>query len=112
MASGATFFQVFSATYEKVHDPVFAKIDLAVDVNGRKGEIKVPGFIEARGEPIRNPVTGDEHRVRINLPQGFEYTVAEIGRGWTTTSGPIKIKLEDSHAPFADLHMTGSGVVR
>jgi len=109
---GATFFQVFSMTYEKVHDPVFTKIDLVVDVDGRKGEIKVPGFIDARGEPIRNPVSGDPHRVRINLPQGFEYTVAEVGRGWATTSGPIKIKLDDSHAHFANLHMTQSGVVR
>src|SRR5918995_6445056 len=31
---GATFFQVFSTTYEKVHDPVFTKIDLDVDVDG------------------------------------------------------------------------------
>ena len=30
---GATFFQVFSTTYEKVHDPVFTKIDLDVDVD-------------------------------------------------------------------------------
>ena len=32
-------------------------------------------------EKIRNPVTGDTHRARINLPHGFEYEVAEIGRG-------------------------------
>jgi hypothetical protein len=109
---GATFFQVFAATYEKVYDPVFTRIDLAVDVDGRKGEIKVPGFIEAHGVPIRNPATGEEHRVRINLPQGFEYTTAEIGSGSATTSGPVKIKLENSHAHFANLHMTQSGLVR
>lgn len=108
---GATVFQVFSTTYEKVYDPVFAKIDFAVDVASRRAQIKVPGLIEARGEPILNSVTGKEHRARINLPDGFEYTVAEIGRGWAKTSGPVSINLQDSHAQFANLHLTQSGVV-
>ena len=109
---GATIFQVFSTTYERVHDPIFAKIDFDVDVEGRRATLKVPAVIEARGEPIRNPVTGDEHHVRINLPRGFEYTVAEVGRGWTNTSGAIALSLADSHAHFAQMHMTQSGVVR
>jgi hypothetical protein len=109
---GATFFQVFSTTYEKVFDPVFAKIDFTVDIESRKAQIKIPGLIDGRGEPIVNAVTGQEHRARINLPNGFEYTTAEVGRGWTKTSGPIELNLQDSHAQFAELHMTQSGVVR
>ena len=109
---GATVFHVFSTTYDKVHDPIFAKIDFDVDVDGRRATLKVPGIIEAHGEPIRNPVTGDEHRARINLPHGFEYTVAEAGRGWAKTSGAIAFSLADSHAPFVHVHMTQSGVVR
>jgi hypothetical protein len=30
-------------------------------------------------EPIKNPVTGEEHRARIALPNGFEYKEAEMG---------------------------------
>jgi hypothetical protein len=30
-------------------------------------------------EPIKNPVTGEEHRARISLPNGFEYKEAEMG---------------------------------
>ena len=108
---GATFFQVFSTTFDKMHDPVFARIDFDVDVNGRIAHLRVPGWIEARGEPMRNPITGEEHRARINLPQGFEYDTCEVGRGWAETQGPIKLSLEDSHAQFAKLHMTESGVV-
>src|SRR5262249_19060982 len=33
---GATVFQVFSTTFSKVHDPIFADIDFEVDVNARK----------------------------------------------------------------------------
>jgi len=109
---GATFFQVFATTYEKVHDPVFAKIDLEVDVDARTARIKVPGMIDARGEPIVNPVSGNPHRARIDLPQGFEYVVAEVGRGWVKTSGPIEHDLQDSHAHFAPLRMNQSGVIR
>jgi hypothetical protein len=108
---GATFFQVFSTTYEKVHDPVFARIDLEVDVDARTARLQVPGVIDARGEPIRNPVTGEAHQARIDLPQGFEYSLAEVGRGWATTSGPIVHNLQDSHAHFARLHMNQSGVM-
>ncbi len=108
---GATIFQVFSTVLEKVHDPVFAKIDFNVDVAGRKATLNVPGLIEARGEPILNPVSKQESRARIDIPHGFEYAIAEVGRGWAKTSGPIKLTLADSHAHFAELHMTQSGVV-
>ena len=109
---GATFFQVFSATFDKVHDPIFTRIDFGVDVGGRKAELKIADLIEARGEPILNPVTGKEHRARINLPEGFEYSTAEVGRGWARTWGAIAHTLEDSHAHFSELHMTQNGVMR
>ncbi|HVK91168.1 MAG TPA: DUF1326 domain-containing protein [Mycoplana sp.] len=108
---GATFFAVFATTFETVHDPVFARIDIAIDVDGRTARVDIPGCIDARGEPILNPVTGEEHRARINLPHGFEYDVCEVGRGWAETKGPIQLSLADSHAHFGRLHMTESGVV-
>ena len=108
---GATFFQVFSTTFETVHDPVFAPIELELDVDGRSARLAIPGWIDARGEPIVNPFSGEEHQARINLPHGFEYDTCEVGRGWATTQGPVAIELADSHAQFARLHITESGVV-
>src|SRR5579864_3805180 len=69
----ATVFAVFFTTLDTVYDPVVAPIDFQVDVEGRKGRCVVPGLVEMQGEPIRNPVTGAEHRARIDLPHGFEY---------------------------------------
>jgi hypothetical protein len=109
---GATFFQVFASTYETVHEPVFATIAFEVDVAARQASIKVPGLVEGRGEPILNPVTGEAHRARIELPSGFEYSVAEVGRGYGRTQGAVALTLEDTHAHFAALHMTQDGVVR
>jgi hypothetical protein len=108
---GATLFQVFSTTFAKVHDPVFAPIRLEVDPGARTARFTVPGWIEARGEPIVNPVTGATHQARINLPHGFEYDICEVGRGWTEAKGPFAFRLADSHAQFARLNMTESGVV-
>lgn len=108
---GATFFQVFSTTFEKVHDPVFAKVDFEVDIDGRTARLNIPGWIEARGEPILNPVTSETHCARINLPNGFEYDICEVGRGWAETQGPLKLSIPNSHAQFAGLHLTESGVV-
>lgn len=108
---GSTLFSVFATTFSKLNEPVFAPINLEVDIEGRSAKLDVPGWIEARGEPIRNPVTGEESRARINLPDGFEYDICEVGRGWAKTSGPVDVQLADSHAQFAELHMTESGVV-
>lgn len=110
-AAGSTIFQVFAPTFSTVHDPVFTAIDLQVDIDRRTARLAVPGWIDARGEPIINPVTGEEHRARIHLPQGFEYDVCEVGRGWASTQGPVDVQLSDSHAQFARLHLTESGVV-
>jgi hypothetical protein len=108
---GATIFQVFSTTFEKVHDPVFADIELQVDIDARRAHLKVPGYIDTRGEPIVNPVTGKEHRARIDMPNGFEYHLAEMGRGWTKTTGPISLDLANTYGAFAKLNLTQSGVV-
>jgi hypothetical protein len=109
---GATIFQVFSTTFETVHEPMFRPIELTVDVEARRAHLVVPGLIEGRGEPILNPITGAEHRARIDIPQGFEYSIAEMGRGWTTASGPIRLNLADSYGQFAHLHLSQSGIVR
>jgi hypothetical protein len=108
---GATMFQVFFSMLSKVHDPVFADIDFEVDIDKRRAKLLVPGYIDQRGEPIVNPVTGAEHRIRIEPVGGFEFKVAEIGRGWTKTSGPVSYELSDSYGQFAELHLCQDGII-
>jgi hypothetical protein len=108
----ATMFAVYFSTMEKVYDPIFAPIEFKVDVDARKGRYSVPGLVETHGEPIKNPVTGAEHRARIDLPHGFEYEIAEVGSGTTKTQGHIQLQLNASYAQFARLHLNNNGVVR
>ena len=108
----ATMFNVFASTVETVYDPVFTKISFDVDIEERKGRILVEGYFETVGEPIRNPVTGDPHRVRIDLPHGFEYSIAEIGSASSNVRGPIPLTLKNSYGQFAHLHLNNHGPIR
>ena len=93
-------------------DPVVAPIDYEIDIDGRRGHVRAGNVLEVTGRPIRNPLTGAEHRVRIDLPQGFEYTLAEIGSASGRCSGPIAFELDDSYGQFARLHMNNRGPIR
>jgi hypothetical protein len=104
-------FNVFASMLTKIHDPVFTDIDFEVDVKQRRAKLKVAGYIDQRGEPIVNPVTGAEYQGAIVLDDGFEYTRAEMGRGWTKTEGPIKLDLADSYGQFAELHLCQDGII-
>ena len=108
----ATMFAVFASTLSTMHPPVFTRIDFEVDVEGRRGRLRVPGYIETDGEPIRNKVTNAESRVQIWLPDGFEYEVADIGSASSRTSGPVQVEFSDTYAQFANLHLNSHGVVR
>ena len=72
----------------------------------------MPNYVEMVGEPIRNKVTGEEARAQIVLPNGFEYTVADIGSASSRTTGPVQVDFKDSYGQFANLHLNSHGVVR
>lgn len=109
---GKTIFNVFASTYDEVYEPVFTHIDFEVDIEARKGSVQAVGLIEMHAEPIRNPVTGAEHRVRIDIPDGFEYSIAEIGSGSSKTLGKIQLSLKETYGQFAYIHLNNQGVIR
>lgn len=108
----ATIFAVFATTLTEVYEPIYAPIEFEVDVEARRGRFRIEGVVDTHGEPIRNPVSGEEHRVRIDIPHGFEYELAEIGSGSTKTQGKIPLTLENSYGQFAHLHLNNHGVVK
>ena len=68
-------------------------------------------MVESVGTPIKSPATGQTHRVRINIPNGIEFELAEIGSSTTRTSGVIELDLTDTSGQFSLLRHTGRGVV-
>lgn len=109
---GATVFQVFSTTISQMFDPQFVPITLDIDIDSRTASAVISGLIEANGEPIRNPVSGQAQRARITLPDGFEFHEAEMASGSYRSQGAIKISHQSGHGHFARLDLTGHGVVR
>ncbi|WP_166263497.1 DUF1326 domain-containing protein [Marinobacter caseinilyticus] len=109
---GATFFNVFAGTLSKMHDPIFCPIDISCDVEARHASVKVGNLIDAIGEPILNPVTGEEIRARIDLPDGFEFDVAEVGKGNTKAHAGIPLELIGSHSHLVHMDIGPSGVYR
>lgn len=67
-------------------ETLFAPISFNVDREKRCATVRIPGIAESDVEPIKNPISGEEHRARIALPNGFEYKEAEMGN---TLSGRV-----------------------
>ena len=108
----ATMWWVYSAMSPNKLEPLFEPIEYEIDIEARRGRFRVPGIVETVGEPIRNPVTGNEHRVRIDLPHGFEYRIAEMGSATTRATAAIPLPgLEKTYGQFARLHLSNKGIV-
>ena len=109
---GSSITQVFSTTLVKGHPTQVRPIELKIDIDGGTAQVKVPGLLEMNSEPIKNPVTGAVHRVRVSLPTGFEYTEAEYICGSGKATGPIPLDFAGTHAHVSTIHWSQNGVVR
>ncbi len=107
----ATHWWVYHAMSSTVHEPLFKPIEFEVDLEARTARVNIPGLVESTGRPIRSPVTGDEHRVRIDIPDGIEFEQAEIGNASTKATGAIELDLTDSYGQWNVLRHSGGGVV-
>lgn len=108
---GATVFQVFSTTLDKVHDPRFEDISFDVDMDSCEGHFSVPDLVQGKTQAIRNPITGQPHHPKVSLRNGFEFLEAEFASGTARSRGPIAIDNHDKHAHLCMIHMTGKGLV-
>jgi hypothetical protein len=54
-------------------------IHLAADRERRRATVRIPEVGDIEAEPIKDPVTGEEHQARIVLPHGFECTEVAMG---------------------------------
>jgi hypothetical protein len=109
---GTLIWQVFSTTVSEFLPTLYKPIELSIDYPARTARVTVPGLIEGRAEPIRNPVTGAPHPVRIGMPDGFEFTESEVVSGTSKATGAIELNFDGTHAHLAKIHWCTRGVVR
>ena len=75
------------------------------------GTIREPGLADVDVKPITNPVTGEEHRARIVLPEGFEFKEAEMGNTVSlkaTSSAPLAFEHDNCYAQLVAFDWTNA----
>jgi hypothetical protein len=107
----ATHWWVYRAMSSTVHEPLFKPIDYEMDIEARSARVVIPDVLESAGSPIKSPASGQEHRVRIDIPSGIEFELAEIGSATTTSTAAINLDLKDTYGQFNILRHSGRGVV-
>ena len=107
-----TVFSIYTAMCETIHPPIHTKISIDLDLGARRGTCEAEGAAFTRGEPVLNPVTQKALSAQIVLPNGSEYGHAEVGRGWSESSGAVAMKLENTHAHWCEIHMNQHGRIR
>lgn len=100
---GGAYFEIFAAVCPNRLESITAPITFEVDREARRASVHVPGIAEIAAQPIKNPVTGEEHRARIELPNGFEYRLAEIGNTVhfrVRSEGKLNFEHRNTYAQF------------
>jgi len=107
---GGALFEIFASVVTHALDPLFVPVAFQTDKERRVASLSVPGLGEFLAEPLKNPITGEEHRARIQLPQGFEYTEAEMGNCVRNFArlGDKTIENTNSYAQFASVDWSNS----
>ena len=111
-APGATHFYVFNSTMSEVLETLYSPIEMSIDIEARKAHTKIEGLVESTGTPLTNPFNDEETRKGIHLPNGFEYTYAEMGNGNSRITAGIQLGLSNTYGQFNILHMNQDGVIR
>jgi hypothetical protein len=104
------FFGIYASMTPTRFETTTAPIEFELDREGRRARVIIGDLAEVHVEPIRNPVTGLEHRARIELPNGFEYKLAEMGNTVSARSRlaePLALEFDNSYAQLAPIDWSG-----
>lgn len=105
-----SMFQIFSVIVDHHHEPLFMPIEMEIDLEKRSGRLSVPGVVEARAKPIRNPVTDEEHRMLTVLPDAWMFYEHENVSGDAKGIGEIKFDLASRNAVVSRFAYNNDGL--
>ena len=110
----ATIQWVINAMTSTHHKTLYKSVQVEGDILARNGRVVADEVFEVVAEPIKNPVTGEAHRVRIDQPNGFEFTIAEMASGTTkTVGGDISLPNNvETLSLMCEFHWKNAGVIR
>jgi len=74
------------------------KRKITIEGSGRKSTFRVEGVGEGRGDTLKNPVTGEDHIVNVDLPQGFIWKKGEAGQGsFRASAGGLSVAFDKTN---------------
>jgi hypothetical protein len=86
------------------------KVPIVFEGQGLKTVMKAEGLFEARGDTLKNPVSGEDHQAIVNLPTGFIWTRGECGTGsFTANAGGISLDFDDTNWILYDFDWSNEG---
>jgi hypothetical protein len=108
---GGTFFEILASIVTTFLDPQFVPITFEFDQGSRRAHVLVRGIVETESAPLVVPATGEEQRVVVQLPNGFEYREMEVARTVTLIgTGAIKFNHTGTHSSLAQVEHTPTGL--
>ena len=108
---GHPFFEVFTSVAPNVIPPVVAPIEVTVDREARTARVSIPELAENTVQPIQGAV-GDPLRVRLDLPNGFEFKQGEIANAvsWHVDGpSPLTMKHERTYTHICPIDWRSDG---
>ena len=90
---GGLPWSILGTTFE-VAGVVRAEVEIVDD--GINSGFRIPGVGQAQGTALKNPVTGEDHRVVIDLDQGFIWKRGDCGQG------SFEVEAQGVHLDFRD----------
>ena len=109
---GKLAWSIYGAMSSTFLPTLVRPIEINIDYDNRTGSVRIPGVLDETVGPLKNAVTGAPHRALIRLPNGFEFTDAEVASGTAISTGDLVLQFNESHAHFARVHWSTHGVVR
>lgn len=109
--AGNTWFEIIPSLASTILEPQFVPIKFEHDMSKRHAKVTIPGILEMVANPIKNLANGEEHRIRVELPQGMEYKIAETAMAVVNKStGEIKYNCPNGHSSLAYVEHTHMGL--
>jgi hypothetical protein len=110
--AGGTFFEIVAAVCPNFKGVHFVPIQWTFNKERRQARLSIPGFVETSSEPLKVIPTGEDQRVIVKMPNGFEYKEMEVAQAVTLkATGAIKFNWKGTHSSLAHVEHTDKGLV-
>lgn len=107
-----TFFHIVSMIVSKILEPKFLPIEFEFDLEKRTARVAISGILETVSNPIKNPITGNAHRIQTVMPEGFEFHLAETASADVNKGlGEIQYDWPMGHSALSHVEHTSNGLV-